>query len=201
MSTRRPPRLVHNPRALEAVASPVRQEILSALGHGPATVRRLSARLGRSRQALYYHLGLLARAGLARVTGEEGTGRDRERVYALAVERVAVGARAGSARERATADRAVGAMLRLTAREVRAAIESRSPRSTGSRRELIALRAKARLAPADLARLNARIDLVTNLLVAARARPNRGRLFSITVVLTPSRDSVAPARRPRGVNR
>lgn len=185
------------PKALEAVASPARQELLSALGNGPATVTELAERLGRTRQALYYHVRQLAGAGLVREAGERGAGRDRERVWALAVERVAVGARAGHRRDLATADRAVGAMLRLTAREVRAAIASGASARTGARRELLALRGKSRLEPQELARLNGQLEAIERLLVRAKARP-AGRLYSLTIVLTPSREAATTVRRARG---
>lgn len=187
-----------DPRALEAIASPARQEILAALASGPATVRDLAARLGRSRQALYYHCGVLVRSRLVRVEGFEGAGRDRERVYALATTRVAVGARAGSPRDVAAAERAVGAMLRLTAREVRAALASRVVRRTGARRELAALRAKVRLSAAELGRLNGLIGAVEDLLVRAKGRSASGNLISVTLVMTPSRESAAASGRESG---
>src|SRR5262245_8045290 len=67
--------------ALEAIASPVRQEGMSELGEGPGTVKELAARLGRTRQALHFHVGVLERAGLVEVCGERGEGREKERVY------------------------------------------------------------------------------------------------------------------------
>ncbi len=188
---RRGRRLEAGPRALEAVASPARQELLSALGHGPATVTELSVRLGRSRQALYYHLGVLSGAGLAMVTAWRGDGRNRERVYGLRSDRVAVGARAGSARDLAAAGRAVTAMLRLTGREVRQAIVSPEVRRLGARRELMALRGKARLAPEELRRLNRLLGQVQSLLRGAKSRRANHRLYSVTIVLTPSREAAA----------
>src|SRR5215475_3442001 len=100
--------------ALEAVASPARQEVMSELGEAPGTVKELAARLGRSRQALHFHVGVLERAGLVEVCGERGEGREKERVY-----RRRPGAgdlRAGPAsrltrRERGAAVRAAQSML------------------------------------------------------------------------------------------
>ena len=51
-------------RNAAALISPVRQELLSALGlHGPCSVRELAAQLGRQPTALYYHLQILEKAG------------------------------------------------------------------------------------------------------------------------------------------
>lgn len=199
MGTRRQPipsRLAHEPRALEAIASPARQELLAALGPGPATVTELATRLGRSRQALYYHLATLSAAGLVEVTTWRGAGRDRERVYRRTVDRVAVGARAGSARELATADRAVTAMLRLTGREVRSAMASADLCRVGVGRELLALRGKVRLSALGLHRLNGLLDQLLDLLQHHKTRMP-AKLYSVTVVVTPSRETGAANRKER----
>ncbi len=83
--------------AVEAVASPARQELLLALGEGRASVRELAARLGRSRSALHYHVGLLERAGMIESVEVRGSGREREAVYART--------RAAGARARTPAER------------------------------------------------------------------------------------------------
>src|SRR5262245_56606944 len=90
-------------RAIEAMASPIRQELVSAFGGSPATVRDLAARTGRTRQALYYHLGQLERAKLVVVDGWRGTGPDRERIYRLARTSIGLGARRSSVAERRAA--------------------------------------------------------------------------------------------------
>ncbi len=170
---------------LEAVASPARQEIIAALGEGPATVRDLAARLGRSRQALHYHVGVLVRSGVAGAAGWRGTGRSREAVFRITREVVAAPARQGSPADLAVSERAVKAMLRLTAREVEAALRGRHLVANGN----LALRGKAHLGPADLTRLRGLIGEVEALLRGAR-QPRRGRsLFAVTIVVTPARSA------------
>jgi DNA-binding transcriptional ArsR family regulator len=186
------------PAPLEALASPARQELISALGDGPATVRQLGDALGRSRQSLYYHLALLEGAGLVRCGDWRGEGRERERTYELVTHQLTVAARRTSDTERDAAVRATQALLRLTGREVIAAIASGDVSQVGTERELVALRGKARLGSRDLRRLNALIDQVYGLLVAAKRRSAGQRLYAVTIILTPARMPGRPARSPRG---
>lgn len=177
-------------RVLEALASPVRQELMSALGDQPATVRELSGRLGRSRQALYYHLASLEKAGLVRVRAMRGHGRNRERVYERALPRQALKARRLSPPERAAAERAASALLRLTRREISFAIRSGQERARGP----IVLRGKARLGRGELDRAQALIREIALLFRRAQGRNASAPLYSVTLVLTPSLEAVLPIR-------
>lgn len=170
--------------ALEAVASPARLELLSALGDGPATTRELARRLGRSRPSLYYHLNELQRAGLVSV--EDPVARQRDRRFRLRADRLSVAARRGSAAERTSAARALQAMLRLTAREACTALVDQGTRLDGGQRELIGFRGKARLTAAQLQRANALIGELETLFRSASSSPDR-RPYALTLVLTPAR--------------
>lgn len=173
--------------ALEAVASPARLEILSALGDGLATTRELARRLGRSRQSLYYHLGLLERTGLvAAEAPAEGT---REGRFRLRSERLAVGARAGSMPDLAAATKAIHAILRLTGREAEAALSDPATRLGGALREMVGFRGKARLTEAQLRRANELVDELMSLLLAAKGASRGVPLYALTLVLTPAREA------------
>lgn len=169
----------------DALASPARLELVSQLGERPATVRELAAALGRSRQALHYHVGLLERAALVKGVGWRGTGPARERVYAVARPRLVSPASLAEA-DRPAARRALRAMLRLSAREVDQAVASATLRRSGTAPEIAALRGRARLTSADLkelSRLYGRIEALIR-----RARKGRGRRFyAVTFLLAPTR--------------
>src|ERR1051325_7884251 len=107
---------------LKALAPAARQELISEIGRSGASARELAARLGRSRQALHFHLAALEKAGLVRVAEERGTGREAERVYAIVPGALNLAASQLSAREWALAARATHSMLRLTSREFDAAV-------------------------------------------------------------------------------
>ena len=194
MTARRRYRVRRGRAALEAIASPARQELLLALGDGRASVRELAARLGRSRSALHYHVGVLERGGMIRSVEVRGTGRERETVYAHAGAALAVRARNAPA-ELDVGRRAAQAALRLTGRElVRAFGDVRATGATMPR-TLFAARGKARLSRAKLARVNALVDELLGLFADAPAeRGPAPKLYALTVVLTPSRDASAPGR-------
>jgi DNA-binding transcriptional ArsR family regulator len=176
--------------ALEAVASPARLEILTTLGDGPKTTQELAQRLGRSRQSLYYHLDLLVQSGLV-TAGAPGEG-ERERRFRLRPKRLAVGARRDSATDRKAGAKAIQAILRLTAREATAALEDPATRFDPARREMIGIRAKARLTEGQLRRANELIDQLEALLSKARKESPEDRLYTLTLVLTPARETGNP---------
>ena len=69
--------VIRDPRALRALAHPVRLEILERLGlEGPATATVVGDAVGISPSAASYHLRALARFGLV-VDAGGGTGRNR----------------------------------------------------------------------------------------------------------------------------
>lgn len=173
--------------ALDAVASPARLEILFALGDGPMTTQELARRLGRSRQSLYYHLAVLERAGLVAV--EPPAEGERDRRFRATAERVAASARHESARDRKAGAKAIQAILRQTAREATAALEDPATRFDGALREMIGIRGKARFTEAQLRRANELIDQLLALLAEARGESSAGRLYALTVVLTPAREA------------
>jgi DNA-binding transcriptional ArsR family regulator len=169
---------------LDALASPARQELVSQLAEGPATVRELAAALGRTRQALHYHVALLERAGLIKGVGWRGKGVARERVYAVARSRMVVEGTLAP-RDLAPTRRAIAASLRLTSRELARALASTEVRGKGGALEIVALRGKARLTGKDLRSLHdlfARIEALLR-----RAKSGRGRRFyAVTLVLVPA---------------
>jgi len=175
--------------ALEAVASPARLELLSALGDGALTTRELATKLGRSRQSLYYHLGLLEEAGL--VVTEPSGPDSRERSYRLREGRLAVGARHDSPADRAAASRAIRAILRLTGREAAEALEDSATRLRGPLREMIGFRGKARLTETQLRRINELIDELEVIFRDAKSASADLPLEALTIVLTPARDAGA----------
>jgi DNA-binding transcriptional ArsR family regulator len=176
-----------SPSAIAAIASPARQELLGALGDGPASVRELAARLGRSRQALHHHIAALVSAGLVRASGTRGRGVRKEQVYALEGERIAVRSHGTSRKELEVTTRALQALLRLTGREAGRALTTPGLRRSGAARELVALRGKVRLSPERLGRLNALIEELQQVLRDAKA-DRTDPLYAVTLVLTPSPD-------------
>lgn len=78
MATRRTVQLT-DPRALRALAHPVRMELMGLLRHGgPLTATQAGQRIGESAASCSFHLRQLAKYGLVE---EAGGGRGRERPW------------------------------------------------------------------------------------------------------------------------
>jgi DNA-binding transcriptional ArsR family regulator len=195
---RRAFRTIEDPRAIAVLAYPVRQELLDTIEAcgGEAAVSELAEQLGRPADGLYYHLRLLARAGLiAEVAGRSANNR-RERRYRIAVPGRGTLALAyhPERKPHARAVRTVVAgMLRIARRDFDEAIADPAVVVDGPRRELWAARGKGWLTDAELAELNALISRAMALLEAPRT-PARRRLVSLCYVLAP----VAAASSRRG---
>lgn len=197
MTTRR---LAGGP-ALQAIASPVRQELIAALGDGPATVRELAARLGRSPQALHHHMGILEKGGIVSSVDQREAGARPERVYHLLGDRFTVASRSLSGVAGGAAIRALQAMLRLTGREVVAALGRRDLPRHGPGREIVALRGKGRLGPSELKKLNRLIDELQAVLRSGRGSSELP-VYAVTVVLTRTADrAMSGARSQRNRHR
>ncbi len=190
----KPPRaVVEHPAHIALLASPARQELvdtLDALG-GEASVSELSAQLGRAIPGLYYHLRLLARAGLVEELVGEGGAR-RYRVPSAMRLRY----RPGNTANARAVGRFAGGMLRIARRDFEAALRDPGVVSEGPRRALWAARVKGWVGEAELREIN---QLITRLseLVSPQRRPGRDRLVALTWVLAPLAGKQAPAPRRR----
>ena len=175
-----------DPRAGRALASPHRLEIIAALGDaGAVSIAELARRLGRTPHSLYYHVKQLAAAGIVVPAEVRHRGRHDERIWTLVADRILLGAAAdGSGRD---GSRAVDAMLRLTSRELQLALRrARSRRGEGP--SVIGLRMKGRLDEATLTRLRRLIAQMEAVIQRANRRGRTGRLYALTIVLTPTED-------------
>lgn len=73
---------IRDPRQLEVLTSPVRHQLHQVLDLiGPAPVREVAARMGRSPEALYYHVHAMVEVGLVVEAGEQTARRRSERLY------------------------------------------------------------------------------------------------------------------------
>lgn len=181
MAVRR--RLVLRPADAGRVLSPVRLELLSAIGlHGPCSARELATRLGRSVTSLYYHLGLLARVGAV-----SQRRRGSETVWQVTAQEVTVGSRRSVAAGIATAA-STKAALRLTSREVEAALRDPSLRRGEPSRRLVAARSKAWLDEAQLGAIDRHIAAILDILCRAPSARRGAAIYAVTLVLAPVRE-------------
>lgn len=186
------------------LASPARQELvdtLDALG-GEATVAELAVQLGRPVAGLYYHLQLLARAGLIEQLAGDGSARRYRVPPALRLRY-----RPGPTANARAVTRFAGGMLRVALRDFAAAIRDPRVIADGPRRMLWAARVKGWVGRAELTEINRLIARLAMLVSPERA-PGRDRLVALTWVLAPVRvkapaatDPARPRGRPRRTQR
>ena len=189
-------RAVRDPKHVQLLSSPVRQEVvdtLAALG-GEATIAAMAEHLGRPADGLYYHVRALAESGLV----EEAATADDERLYRLSGEgpgpiRLAydLGAH-GNGRELGAFAKA---LVQIAVDDFGAALTAKETVVAGPERELWACRNKGWVSKEDLREISRLLERLSELTSRRRA-PGRERLLSLAFVLTPI--TPRPRRRLKG---
>jgi DNA-binding transcriptional ArsR family regulator len=175
--------VVRTKKQLAALVSGARQEIVDVLSQmGTVSVAELAAALGRPRDAIYYHLRVLKRAGLVMHAGDRGHGRRREELFCTVSPDLRLAYRVGGGGNAPAITAIVGSMLRLGTRDFRRAFQTGDVNVSGSGRELWALRTTGWLKPEEMVRVNQSIESLAHAVSKPRGK---GRLYAITVLLTP----------------
>lgn len=174
--------VIHRPEQMAVLAAAARQEIVDVLAPmGNVSVAEVAAALGRPADALYYHLRALQRSGLVLAAGYRYKGARREALFRTVSPELRLRYQPRSASNRKAVTAIVGSMLRLGIRDFRRAFQS-DAMVEGERRELWALRRTGWLSLAQIAKVNRHIQ---RLAFSVAEPKGRGRLYGITVLLTP----------------
>lgn len=176
-------RTISKPAHLKALASPVRQELLDLLVRaGPATAAELGRLVQRPADGLYYHLRELRRVGLVSSAGtRENQGR-REELFRAVHQEPTLRHDPSPGGNSPAVIAIVSSMLRLGIRDFKKGAASPNVRAHGPQRELWAARTTGWLSPAQLAETNERIRALNKV---AGKRSSKGKLYAITILLTP----------------
>jgi DNA-binding transcriptional ArsR family regulator len=175
--------IIRSEKQLAALTAATRQEVVDVLSQlGTVSVGELAAALGRPADALYFHLRALTRAGLVRRAGYRSRSRGKEALYRTVAPELLLQYEPHKASNRKAVSAIVSSMLRLAIRDFRGAFQRDTVVVCGPRRELWGLRKAGRLSQAGLAQVNRRIKELAKAVSPPR---KRGRLYAITVVLTP----------------
>jgi predicted transcriptional regulator len=181
---KRPVHIIRGGKELAALTAAARQEIIDVLEQmGTVSVAELAKALGRAPDALYFHLHALTRAGLVRNAGSRSRGGRTEALYCTTAPELKLQYEPENEANRNAVSSIVASMLRLTMRDFRRSFRPGNVCVSGPGRELWAARKVGRPSRTQLSALNTGIAGLLHGL-AAKGAPN-GRLYAVTVVLTP----------------
>ena len=176
--------MIRGGKQLAALRAAARQEIVDVLERlGSVSVAELAAAVGRPADALYFHLRALSRAGLVRTAGLRSRGGRSEALYCTTAPELMLQYEPENKANRSAVTAIVASMLRLTMRDFRDSFRPGNVCVSGAGRELWAARKVGRLASQQLGALNTGIAALLERLAAKSTQ--KGRLYAVTVVLTP----------------
>jgi hypothetical protein len=198
-----PVRAIHRISRLDqkrALSSPVRQELLDVLARaGRVSLTELGALLGRPADGLYYHVRLLMRVGLVRFAGARTRDGHHETMFRATARQFALRYTPSSAPNVRAMNDIVTSMMRLGIRDFGRALASGATRCEGPARDLWAMRTTGWLVRPRVRQVNRMIGALVS--AASRHEP-KGRLYAVTVLLTPlDHRANRTGRRPRAKGR
>lgn len=186
---------IQDPRQIEVLGSPARQEVLDGLqALGPCSIAELADSLGRAPDSLYYHIRKLERVGLVIPCGTRPSGARQETVYDTPG-RMTIDHEPATKRDRTRLMRLVSGVLRIAERDCRDALEEgRAIYRRGPDRNTWGGRVKGWLTSAERSELLGHLEAISELVTRGKRRPGAA-LHAVSFLLAP----VAPTR--RGVQR
>ncbi|PYX42761.1 MAG: ArsR family transcriptional regulator [Acidobacteria bacterium] len=175
--------VIRDKRQVAALRSAARQEVVDVLAEmGEVSVAEIAATLGRPADALYFHLRALQRAGLVEAAGYRKRGGRTEALFRTVASELFLHYEPQDEANRRGVTAIVSSMLRLGIRDFGRAFQSNKLIVEGPQRELWALRKTGRLSLTQIAGVNRAIKRLTK---SVSKPQGRGRLYGITVLLTP----------------
>jgi DNA-binding transcriptional ArsR family regulator len=136
---------VRTPSEWRMIGTATWVDIYAALGRGEAlTAQEIAARVGRTRQNIYFHLKKLEGVGLVRVVEHRPAVRRPEAVYSLVTPRVMLEPPSGRSTRAGSFSRTYDKLFRATSREFASAARSGRLRSAGESRDWVVLKLVAR---------------------------------------------------------
>ena len=175
--------VIRSKRQMRALAASTRQEIVDVLPRmGTVSVAELAATLGRAADSLYYHLHILKRVGLVLGAGYRTVNGRREALFRAVAPEMSLCYELGKQGNGSEVNAIIVSMLRLGIRDFSNSFAAGEAVVSGPNRELWAIRTTGWLSQSQVAEVNRYIEK----LMQIAAEPGRkGRLYGITVVLTP----------------
>lgn len=161
--------IVRTPAEWRLVGTATWVDIYSALGRGGSlTAQEIAARVGRTRQNIYFHLKKLEVVGLVKVVELRPAVRRPEAVFALVPRRVRLEPPAARSASGGAFSATYGKLFRATSREFSAAAKSGRLARDAEPREWVVGKGVARLTPAQRRRIRGLIAEIGGILDEAR---------------------------------
>lgn len=172
-----------------ALGSPLRLEILGLFtGREPLAIADMGRLMGRPAGSLYYHVGILKRAGLLQRAGTRRTGKRYEALFYPTASRFDLEAEKGG-ESALLALKAMSSAFRMAERDLEASFRRCDCVTGGPGRNALAFRLHLRASPNLLAGINEHLDAIEELLKAEAERnlePSRDdQHLSLTLALLP----------------
>ncbi len=175
--------VIRNEKQLAVLAAAARQEIVDVLSEmGKVSIAEIAATLGRPADSLYFHIRALTRAGLVKHAGYRVRRGRKQALFRTVAPDLWLHYEPKDNNNRRAVTAIVSSMLRLGIRDFRRAFERADAIVSGPKRELWALRKTGRLSLTQIAALNRSIEKVKHDVSKPKGR---GRLYGITILLTP----------------
>ncbi|MGZ8361787.1 MAG: helix-turn-helix domain-containing protein [Allosphingosinicella sp.] len=153
------------PHQLAEMASPRRQDIVDRLAAtGPLSIKELAGQIGARPSALYHHVEKLLEAELIVEAGWRTVRRKREQLYAARAKRMRLLRALADGKQQPVMDTIVASLTRQMERDFRAGGTSPARQTEGPERNYGFFRLIGQPGAADLARINACLQDVAEIL-------------------------------------
>ncbi len=182
--------LISTVEQMEALASPVRQQIHVAMEMlGSCSVNELAHWMHRVPETLYYHVRMMEAVGILEIATTRNSGSRTETVFRLKGKRVRVDPKVHSPRFLKAMGKGCASFLRFAQRCFERGLERGAERTSGPRRSLRIEQSMVRLSPKDLAEMNRRLDGLQKFLAKADD-PTLRSTYVVTLATAPLDESL-----------
>jgi AcrR family transcriptional regulator len=181
-----------NAEQRHALSSPIRLEIIGQFTSGEGmSIAEVAGRIGRTPGSLYYHFRLLEDVGLIKRIGERPGIKRAEALFEPAASRFEFPAEPDSEADLRDVMKTMASALRMTERDLEAAIRTGSARQTGRHRNFFATRMHCRINKRTLAEINQHLRAIEHIVereVKRKRLPEDANQYcSLTLALLPLR--------------
>ncbi len=189
---------IRDPETIEALVSPVRQNLVDRLeAVGPCSVRELAESLRVAPDSLYYHVKLLVDAGVLVAKGSRETTRRDETIYDVARRNWHIRYEPDQPDNARAVRRLAASILRQAERDFEAGLRDPAATVSGPTRNLWSLRLEAPLTEEELGAVNEHLAAILEILRKPQREGAEGTLCAFSWLLAPIEETRGRRRAAR----